>query len=611
MLQAIRDGSKGIVAKIIVGLIILTFALFGIESIVALGGGDSAPAQVNGEEISELQVAQAMQLQKRRLQSQFGENFDPSILNDTLLRKAAVESLINETLLKQAARESGIYFSDKEIDKLIIASPEFQTAGQFDKNQYDLVLRSAGFTRSTHRTLLRSNLSTQQSQAAWQLTAFATGAEVEQVAQLDAQTRNFSFSQFSLADAKKAVAITEEELNQNYKDSADQYMTLESVVVDFIELNRNELKDVAGIDEDELQQRYEAIQEESAAKREYRAAHILLLSADDVARSKIEEALAKIQAGESFAAVAEEYSEDDASKFSGGDLGFASIDVYENEFATALSKLTEKQFSGIVETRDGLHIIKLLETRQPEVAAFSDLKESLVKELKSEQLQALYVERLESLKDEAFSSSDLSVPAKVLGLTVKTSKEFSRNGSAGIAANKTVLAAAFSEMVLYEEANSDVIELDDGRAIVLHLNNFKESKVKPFAQVKNQIESRLRQQKGLDSLSALVQEAIENSATITKWQAFSAKSRNAKGVDSVVLNKAFTMGLTADNKATYQIVDLAAGDKAIVRLDTINRVANVTGNAGSSMQKVSRGKSYNEYKAYYQNFFDESDVIRN
>ena len=121
MLQAIRDGSKGITAKIIVGLIILTFALFGIESIVALGGGEDAPAEVNGVEISEYQVSQMVALQKRRMQAQFGDSFE---MDDARLRTMAIETLINETLMKTAAQDAGVYYSDREIDKLILQSPE-------------------------------------------------------------------------------------------------------------------------------------------------------------------------------------------------------------------------------------------------------------------------------------------------------------------------------------------------------------------------------------------------------------------------------------------------------------------------------------------------------
>ncbi len=613
MLQAIRDGSKGIVAKFIVGLIILTFALFGIESIVALGGGSAAPAVVNGEEISDLKVSQMVQLQKRRLQSQFGENFDPSIISDTMLKKSAVESLIGETLLKQAASDNGVYFSDQEIDKLIVQSPEFQVNGQFDRDQYDLVLRSAGFTRYTHRNLLRSNLSTQQAQSAWQATSFATTAEESRSAQLESQTRGFSYFEYSLDDAKKNAVVSDEEKQSYYEANTSQFMTMESVKVDYIELNRSDLLASIEIDDSELRERYDIISAESAERREFRAAHILLLSNEAAARQTLKDIQVKLSSGADFAKLAEEFSQDDTSKFSGGDLGFSTVDIYEDEFAQALSALSKGEVSNIIETRDGLHLIKLVDTRQPEVASFSDLKDSLAQGIKSEKSQALYIEKLDALNDEAFSASDLQGPAQALSLTVKTSVEFTRQGGAGIASNAKVSSAAFTEGVLFDDINSEVIELSDGRAVVLHLNNLKESSVKPFEKVAAQIEARLRSEKGLESLNAQIDSAIELAKTgklNVDWSAYIAKSRNAKGVESAVISKAFTMALTINGEASFDLVDLKAGNKAIIRLDGINRTVSAT-STDSDEQKVARGKSFNEYKAYHQYFSDKADIERN
>ncbi len=613
MLQAIRDGSKGIVAKFIVGLIILTFALFGIESIVALGGGTAAPAEVNGEEISDLKVSQMVQLQKRRLQSQFGENFDPSIISDSMLKKSAVESLIGETLLKQAASNNGVYFSDQEIDKLIIQSPEFQVNGQFDRDQYDLVLRSAGFTRLTHRELLRSNLSTQQAQSAWQASSFATTTEEARSAQLESQTRGFSYFEYSLEDAKKNAVVSDEEIQNYYDANTSQFMTAESVKVDYLELNRADLLASIEVDDSELRERYDIISAESAERREFRAAHILLLHNETAARETLKEIKLKLASGSDFAKLAEEYSQDDTSKFSGGDLGFSTVDIYEDEFAQALSALSKGEVSEVVETRDGLHLIKLVDTRQPEVASFSDLKDSLIQDIKSQRSQALYIEKLDTLNDEAFSASDLQGPAQALNLSVKTSSEFTRQGGVGIASNAKVSAAAFTEGVLFDDINSEVIELSDGRAVVLHLNNLKESAVKPFAKVATQIGTRLRNDKGIESLQAQLDDAIElakNGTLNVDWSAHIAKSRNAKGVESAVLTKAFTMALTANGEASFDLVDLKAGNKAIIRLDGINRAASAT-SSDSDEQKVARGKSFNEYKAYHQYFSDKADIVRN
>jgi peptidyl-prolyl cis-trans isomerase D len=608
MLQAMRDGSKGLVAKIVVGLIILTFALFGIDGIVALGGGSSAPAEVNGEEISEAKVSQMVQLQKRRLQSQFGESFT---LGDSQLRSIALNGLIDEVVLKQTITKSGAYFSDAEIDKIILTSAEFQMDGQFDRNQFDLVLRSAGFTRSSYRELLRTNLLIQQAQTAWQASAFSTQVEQAQVAALDAQSRDFSTISFSLEDIKKSVSISDDEANSYFKENAAQYMTNETVIVDYIELNRSDLSASIEVDDDQIESRYLDMVAESASKKEFRAAHILILDPSQKSKDKLIEVAKKADAGDDFAELAKDFSEDDSSKYAGGDLGFSSLSVYEPEFSAALARLKVGGISKVVETRDGLHLIKLLEERQPKIALLVDLAESIKAALKQELSQAAYIEALEALKDEAFSSNSINGAAQSLNLTIKTSTEFSSAGGEGIAAYPAVSEAAFSEVVVSEGANSEVIEIADGKAVVIHLNSFNESKVKPFSEVKASIVSLLENRKAIDLLASNAEDALSKARADDyngSWKSVSDKRRASAGVEEEILNSVFTLP-EADSKS-YALVSISNGDQVLVRLDKVTRIEVSTVDADKE-QKVSRTKAFNEYRAYQQFANEQSDIERN
>lgn len=612
MLQAIRDGSKGVAAKIIVGLIILTFALFGIESIVALGGGEDAPAEVNGEEITEYQVQQMVQMQKRRLQAQFGENFDPSMIKDEMLRESALESLINEALFKQAAANAGVYFSDAAIDRIILQSPEFQVNGQFNRDSYDLALRSAGFTRSTYRELLRTSLSTQQAQNAWQGSSFATPYEAKLAAKLESQERDFSYVEFLLADAKKEVSVSDEEIADFYEQNKAQYMTQDKVSINYVELKRDDLAKNISISEDEVAERYSEMEAQAASKKEYRAAHILLLSSDEAAQKTMAEIQGKLSSGEAFEDLAKEYSEDDTSKYAGGDLGFANDEIYEDTFAQALSGLQKDQVSEVVETRDGLHLIKLLDVRQPELAAFEALKDSIEDDLRQEAVQVEYLEALETLKDEAFSSNNIDVPAKALNLTIKTEGPFSEVGGQGVAANRQVIMSAFSDVVLNDGSNSEVIELSDGHAVVIHLNEFIESTVKPLADVKTQINSQLVNRKASELVEQQAEEAIAKAVAgeyTATWQSVKNKTREFTGAQQQIVQAAFALPLNAGN-GSFKLVDTKAGNKALVRLDAINRDV-VIAQTDDELQKVSRTKSYNEYKAFYQHQLDSADIDKN
>ncbi|EAT10702.1 hypothetical protein HF888_08375 [Bermanella marisrubri] len=608
MLQAIRDGSKGIAARIIVGLIILTFALFGIESIVALGGGEDAPAEVNGEEITLLEVQQAVNAQKTRLQRQFGENFDPAMFDENLLRQAAVRSLIDQELLAQAATESGVYISDQDIDRLIVQSPNFQVNGAFDAATYDLTIRSMGFTRMTYREAVRESIKTQQVQSAWQGTEFATDLEKEQLSLLENQIRSIKYKEYKSDNFKESVQLSDEDIQSFYEANDSRFMTTESVIVDYVIFDKEKLAEQVIVTEDEIQERYDAMLQESQENKEYRVAHIMLLSADDEARKTLSEAKSKLGQGESFESLAERYSEDDTSKYAGGDLGFASATIYEPEFADAVLSLEVGAVSDIVETRDGLHLIKLVDTRQPEIAAYDEMKDTIEQNLVNEQIEVRYIEMLESFKDAVFASNSLQTVAEDFNLVVQTSPEFTRNAGTGIAENPVIRDAAFSDVVLYESMVSDVIEIDAGSAVAVRLKEHNESKLKPLEVVKDQIVTTLTSQKAGELAKASAEadlDALEAGGDIEGWIAVEDITRNAEKVDSLILSQAFE---TPEGDSS--LVAMRQGNHALLQVTKVVRDVPVI-DLESSAQKIERTNAVNQYQAYFNSFKNDSDVETN
>ena len=154
MLQNIRDNSQGTIAKIIVGFIIVTFALFGIESIVALGNSEPAPVTVNGVDIEEMEILRLVEMQKNRFRQQFGDSYDESLFNDGFLRQSAVEQLIEQKVAVTQARELGAYVSTQSIDQAILAAPEFQQDGQFSSDRFKMILRRSALTPLAYRAVL-------------------------------------------------------------------------------------------------------------------------------------------------------------------------------------------------------------------------------------------------------------------------------------------------------------------------------------------------------------------------------------------------------------------------------------------------------------------------
>lgn len=147
MLQSMRQGAKSTAAKIIIGLIVLSFAAFGLETLLP-GGAGSSVADVNGEEISPFALQEAVTQQKRQLVSILGDNIDPAMLDDDRLQPRALESLIQRTLLLQKSTALHLVASEAQVGKSITSMEAFQLNGAFSPDAYRSVLANAGYTRS-------------------------------------------------------------------------------------------------------------------------------------------------------------------------------------------------------------------------------------------------------------------------------------------------------------------------------------------------------------------------------------------------------------------------------------------------------------------------------
>lgn len=495
MLQNIRDHSQGWIAKAIIGLIVMLLALTGLDAIFSASSHKRDVALVNDEPITQDQLRQAIEMQRNQLLQQLGAGFDASLLRDDLLRGSVLNGIIDRVLLLQGAKEAGFSYAPAALDQIIVQTPEFQVDGRFSVARFDQVLQQMGYSRLQFRQLLEQEMLIGQLRAGWSGTAFVTDQQVDAFVHLEKQTRDFSMQRVAVNPA--SVAVSDEEVSQYYGAHADQFQSPEHVVVDYIKLKKDQFFDQVAVDESQLNVLYGQRTANLAEQRH--AAHILINvdSAQDEAsaKAKIEELRARLDKGADFSDLAKEFSKDPGSALEGGDLGFAGPGVYDPAFEHALYALKEGEVSAPVRTRFGWHLIKLLGVQAPEVPSFETLKPDLVRELKAEQVEQRFVEASKQLETAAYEAADLGAPAKELNLTIQTSAPFGRVGGDDIAANPSVVQAAFSPAVIQEGANSPLIELDPETVLVLHLKEHRKAEKQPLEQVKEQIITQLRQEK--------------------------------------------------------------------------------------------------------------------
>ncbi|WP_411384150.1 SurA N-terminal domain-containing protein [Pseudomonas sp. L7] len=592
MLQNIRDNSQGWIAKTIIGLIVVLMALTGFEAIFQAASHSQDAAKVNGQTISQNELSQAVDMQRRQLMQQLGKDFDPAMLDEKMLREAALKGLIDRKLLLQGAEDAKFAFSEAALDQLILQTPEFQVDGKFSAERFDAVIRQMGYGRMQFREMLAQEMLIGQLRTGLAGSSFVTDKQVDAFARLENQTRDFASLTFKANPA--AVKVSDEEVKAHYDQHAKEFMTPDQVVIDYIELKKAAFFDQVSVNEDELKALYEKEIANLAEQR--RAAHILIevngKTDDAQAKARIEEIQQRLSKGEDFAKLAKEFSQDPGSAANGGDLGFAGPGVYDPAFEDALYKLNKDQVSAPVRTEYGYHLIKLLGVEAPEVPTFASLKDKLTHELKTQQVEQKFVEVTKQLEDSAFEASDLAQPAQELGLKVQTSAPFGREGGEGITANRSVIQAAFSEEVMDEGANSAALELDPETVVVLRVKEHRKPEQLALEAVSKNISEHLAKEKATAELKAKADKLIAGlrDGSIAKgadyegqkWKVQEAVTRSQEGIDPAELQAAFRMAKPeSKDKPVYGSVVLGDGSLVVLQLKGVNE-----GAAASDEEKV-------------------------
>lgn len=622
MLQSIRDNSQSIVAKVIVGLIVVTFALFGVESLVSLTTGSKAPATVNGEDIGEQALFRAVELQRRQLLAQMGENADPAALDDNLIRARVLDRLIDDTVLVQSASEQGMAISPQMLDQMIVGTTDFQVDGTFNRDQFEAVLRNVGLTPLTYRDYLRRETLIEQEKAGYQLSAFVTDGELKNLLSLDRQTRDMAWFELPVAPIRAQIEITEDDIAARYEAQRDLYQTEEQVSIRYLLLDKADLLGDIEVTDAELQGQYQQMLATFNSQEEREAAHILIEVSDEqdaaAAEAKAQALKKQLDEGADFATLARENSDDPGSSASGGDLGLNARGMFVGPFEDALFTLQiEGEVSAPVRTEFGYHLIKLGKIVQTEAPTFDEMKPELREQILSQKGESRYVEQLERLADITFSSGNLEEPAEELQLDIQTSEPFGRAGGADeVTSNPRVLAAAFSAELLNDGVNSAPIELDAGRSVVIRVQEHLRPRQQTQEEVADVIREALLDEKTaarIDALAGEVMEQLKQGADIAQLAAAQGQSltelddvsRASQELTPEVRAELFRMPQPQAGAASYAAVELNTGARVIVALKSVNTPSLDDDPVPADELKAMRG-----YLAGRQGQQDYQDLVR-
>lgn len=578
MLQHLRDNSRGVISFILIGFLVIIFALTGVEALFNWDTSANQAAKVNGEAVTEMDVARAINVQKQQMLNAYGDQIPAEFLSDEYLRKPVIENLVQRKVLSQTAENVGMTIGAAYLHEQISTAQQFKNeTGVFDNNRYQQALRNMGYTHSTYSKLLSEELVINQLQSGISSTAFTTPAQLDDVVALSFQSRDLSYVIVPSAKVRESVTLEESEIQSYYDENQQAFTSEEQISVDYINLSVSDLIKNVVLTEEQVRKQYDQNLSSFVATPERQAAHILVEKND---ADKIKAISDKLAAGEDFSKLAKEYSDDLGSKEQGGDLGFTKGDAFPAEFEAALVTLKVGQVSAAVKTDAGTHFIKLLAEKGAEPPKFEEQKASIEEQLKRAEAEVQFVAQLEKLREESYNAESLADVAKNLGVELKNSGLFERNKGKDLMANAKVVAAAFSPEVLQDGNSSEVIEIDSSSVIVLKKTDYKPSQIKLLTEVREQISNTLKDQKARSMLNEQGAQLIAELKAGKKFDELSkahsielkqvkAATRSNAEVDADVLRYAFSMSKPKLNGISYGSVMTSSGDLAVVALEAV------------------------------------------
>lgn len=519
--------------QIVLAIIILPFALWGVDSYVNSGNRDIV-AEVGSAQISTFEFRNALREQQERLRKQPGTN--PALIESPQLRRAVLQELINQHLLRQFAFERGMRISDSLLAAYIASVPSLRDeAGQFSRQRYEALVAAQGMNIDMFEARIRDELLLQQAMMAASnglhtgkapLNAFLSA----QLEEREIREIKFSADQFYRTAQKPDSAA----VAAYYEQNQARFSKPEQVKLEYLVMSQDRLTAAAQVTDADIDAWYKQNGARYSRAEERRASHILLRLEKDAAEdavkaatAKAEDLLTQIRAKpEDFAKLAKAHSQDPGSAAKGGDLGFFGRGMMVKPFEEATFALLEKQVSGIVRSDFGLHIIQLVAIQPAQMRPLAEVRGEIANELRRQAGQRQFAEAAETFSNLVYEQPDsLQGAAERFSLKLATTDWMVRSGELMPPLNHPkLLQAAFSEDALKQRRNSEAIDIGNNTLVSIRVIEHRPAEVEPLAAVSRNIEEillhtaalKLAQARGAEVLAAL-QQGHAAAGTLPTW----------------------------------------------------------------------------------------------
>ena len=595
MLQTLREKTSGWIAIVILGLLIVPFAFFGVNNyfsnrvdtwvarITTKPGWFGSSFGAKTLDISPDEFRTRFEEYRQQMRKQQGAKYDASAFDTPTTRRQVLDQMLQEDLLTTAAGQDGLVLSDKQLQQMIVAMPAFQAAGKFDPVQYQMALADRQKSPRQFEADMRQDTLMRMLPNQMVASGFASDADMDAFLRLSAQKRDLRYLEIS-APANPVAAPTEAEMTAWYNAHTAQYRSPEQIALEYLELDAASMMVPTSVDEKTLRDRYDEQKKRYIESEQRLASHILVKLPANASAVQDKAAQAKaatlaVQArapGADFATLARANSEDIGSKALGGDLDWLSPGVTLKPFETALYALKPGQISDPVRTTEGWHVIQLRDVRAGKQIPFEQVRAQLERESLEGERERVFSDRSGKLVDLTLKDPTTLAPAaRELGLSVQKTALFSRSGGPGIAANPLVLRAAFAPAQLDEGNTSDSITISPNHVVVVRVAEHQLAKPMPLASVRDRVIADIQSDHGAaaakHAADVLLARANKGETLETLAAASNSQVQSAAGIDRkasvpapAIVATAFRLPRPQNGQVHAQLAKLATDRYALV-----------------------------------------------
>jgi peptidyl-prolyl cis-trans isomerase D len=558
IMQKLRDIAKNPYFKVLFALfLIIPFGLFGVEQYLQRPAGGDAIASVGRQGISQYEFDQALRQQGEVYRQQFGNNFDPAIMENPEIRRAVLERLVSERLIAIGSQTAGVKVPDRQLAERIAGEPFFQVDGRFSKQRYEEIAKSQGLTAPGLDERLRSDYRQQQFRDSIAETAFVPKSTLDSFIRLSEQTREVSVVNLTPDAYLAKVKVTPEQVKAYYDAHPNEFTDPERARVEYIELSLDSLAAKAQVPPEEIQRAYEeGMQRNQWGKAEERqASHILVTASPEApeaekqaARTKAEALAEQVRkAPARFAEIARKESQDPGSAAQGGDLGFFARGSMVKPFEDAVFAAKKGDIVGPVASEFGFHVIRVTEIRPAQVRSLADATPELEAALKKQMAQSKFAASAEQFSNMVYEqSSSLKPAAEALNLAVQTSVWITKGAPSGPPAlsSPKIMAEIFSDNAIKAKRNTSAVEVAPNMLVSARVIEHKPAELRPLDAVRADLERKIQRDEAVKLARAEGEAKLKDlqagKDAGVKWPAPLAVNRQKPGgLFPQVLDRAF------------------------------------------------------------------------